>query len=205
MFDMETIYLVDDDDAVRKSLARVLREEGWNVETFDSAESFLASEPKADGCLVLDVAMPGLDGFALQRRLMDTAHTLPIVFLTGQGDIPMSVQAMKAGAADFLTKPVTSQILLDAVRAAIAQVAPARLAREEISVLRDRLAMLTARELQVLEGVAKGRLNKQIASDLGIVEQTVKFHRARLMQRMRARTVGELMHISARLGIQVKD
>ncbi|SEA39165.1 response regulator transcription factor [Variovorax sp. YR216] len=200
---METIYLVDDDPAVRKSLSRMLREDGWNVESFESAEAFLAwPGPKTQGCLVLDVTMPGLDGLGLQRRLTESGDTLPIVFLTGHGDIPMSVQAIKAGAADFLTKPVTCSALAAAVRAAIREDASACRAREEITAYKDRLAMLTTREREVLAALAKGRLNKQIASDLGIVEQTVKFHRARIMERMQAHTVAELMHIAARLGIE---
>ncbi|MDM0107945.1 response regulator [Variovorax sp. J22R24] len=200
---METIYLVDDDPAVRKSLARVLREEGCSVESFDSAEAFLArTGPAVPGCLVLDVTMPGLDGLALQRRLFDLGQTLPIVFLTGHGDIPMSVQAIKAGAADFLTKPVTADALLAAVRAAIAEDAAKRRVDGEIAASKQRLASLTMREREVLAAVVRGRLNKQIASDLGIVEQTVKFHRARIMERMQVHTVAELMHVAARLGIE---
>jgi FixJ family two-component response regulator len=199
---MPTIFLVDDDAAVRKSLARVLREEGWNVETFESAEGFLARPGgAAPGCLVLDVTMPGLDGLELQRRLIEAGQTLPIVFLTGHGDIPMTVRALKAGAADFLTKPVASAALLGAVRAAIAQGEAARQVGAEMFAWQHRLATLTAREREVLAAVVQGRLNKQIAGDLGIVEQTVKFHRARIMERMQTRTVAELMHVAARLGI----
>jgi FixJ family two-component response regulator len=200
---METIFLVDDDPAVCKALSRVLREEGWNVETFESAEAFLARPDRnARGCLVLDVTMPGLDGLELQRRLTEGGQSLPIVFLTGHGDIPMSVQAIKAGAADFLTKPVNAQALLSAVRAAIEQDVSTRQAHAEIAGFEHRLATLTSREREVLAAVVKGKLNKQIAGDLGIVEQTVKFHRARIMERMQARTAAELMHIAARLGIE---
>jgi FixJ family two-component response regulator len=180
----------------------MLRAEGWSVETFDSADAFLARpDHTGDGCLVLDVTMPGLDGLELQRRLAEAGQSLPIVFVTGHGDIPMSVQAIKAGAKDFLTKPVQAQALVAAVRAAIAQDASARQARAETAELRQRLASLTPREREVLMALAAGRLNKQIAGDLGVVEQTVKFHRARIMERMRAKTVAELMHIAARLGI----
>jgi FixJ family two-component response regulator len=199
---MHTIFLVDDDPAVRKALSRALREEGWQVEAFESAEAFLTRpDGAAGGCLVLDVAMPGLDGLELQRRLGEAGPTLPIVFLTGHGDIPTSVRAIKAGAGDFLTKPVSVTALLDAVRAAIAADASASEARAEVAALERRLATLTVREREVLTAVVKGRLNKQIAADLGVVEQTVKFHRARIMERMHAHTVAELMHFAARLGI----
>jgi FixJ family two-component response regulator len=199
---MQTIFLVDDDPGVLRALSRVLREEGWRVEAFDSAEAFLARpDPTAAGCLVLDVTMPGLDGFQLQRQLADAGNSLPIVFVTGHGDIPMSVQAIKAGATDFLTKPVQAQALVVAVRAAIEQDVKARSARADMDAVRQRLASLTPREREVLAGLAAGKLNKQIAGELGVVEQTVKFHRARIMERMQAKTIAELMHITARLGI----
>jgi FixJ family two-component response regulator len=199
---MELVYLVDDDDAVTRSLGRVLREEGLEVETFDSAEAFLArSRPERYGCLVLDVTMPGLDGLDLQRRLRQTGQALPIVFLSGHGDIPMSVRAIKAGAADFLTKPVSSQALIQAVRTAVEQDIANHRERAEHAELERRLATLTPREREVLVAVSKGRLNKQIAGDLGVVEQTIKFHRSRIMERMQARTAAELMHIAAILGI----
>jgi FixJ family two-component response regulator len=199
---METVFLVDDDPGVLRALSRVLRDEGWRVETFESAESFLARrDPNVEGCLVLDVTMPGLDGLELQRRLVDAGDSLPVVFVTGRGDIPMSVRAMKAGAIDFLTKPVETQALVDAVHAAIDGAATARVARARVDELRQRLAQLTPREREVLAAVASGRLNKQIAADLGVVEQTVKFHRARIMERMQAGTVAELMHMAARLDV----
>ena len=198
----QTIFLVDDDPGVLRALSRVLREEGWSVETFESAEAFLArSEQAADGCLVLDVTMPGLDGLELQRRLAEAGQGLPIVFVTGHGDIPMSVRAIKAGATDFLTKPVQAQTLTAAVRSALAQDALVRRTRADEAKLRGRLASLTPREREVLSAVAAGKLNKQIAGDLGVVEQTVKFHRARIMERMQAKTVAELMHIAAQVGI----
>jgi FixJ family two-component response regulator len=197
-----TVFLVDDDPGVLKALSRVLREEGWRVETFESAEAFLARpDPRTEGCLVLDVTMPGLDGLELQRRLAAAGESLPIVFVTGRGDIPMSVQAIKAGASDFLTKPVQAQALVAAVRAALEQHLSARDTAAATAELRQRLASLTPREREVLAALAAGRLNKQIAADLGVVEQTVKFHRARIMERMRAKTIAELMHIAARLGI----
>jgi len=198
----QTIFLVDDDPGVLKALSRVLREDGWRVETFESAEAFLArSDLDSPGCLVLDVTMPGLDGLELQRRLIEARRLVPIVFVTGQGDIPMSVRAIKAGATDFLTKPVKGEALVAAVRAAIDQATSTRQAQADTAELRQRFAGLTPREREVLEALTAGRLNKQIAGDLGIVEQTVKFHRARVMERMQARTSAELMHIAARLGI----
>jgi FixJ family two-component response regulator len=195
-----TVHVVDDDPQVAKALARLLREHGFRTAVFDSAEAFLAQrDASAPGCLVLDVHLPGLDGLALQRRLAEGGPALPIVFLTGHGDIPMSVQAVKAGAVDFLTKPVAAETLLGAVRAGLAQDAQVRQAQAESAALRQRLDSLTAREREVLAGLAAGKLNKQIAADLGIVEPTVKFHRARIMERMQARTVAELMHLVARL------
>jgi FixJ family two-component response regulator len=197
-----TVFLVDDDPSVLKALSRVVREEGWSVETFESAEAFLAQRgQEAQGCLVLDVTMPGLDGLELQSRLTIAGKSLPIVFVTGHGDIPMSVRAIKAGAADFLTKPVQGEVLVAAVHAAIDHHASVQQALAESADLRQRLASLTPREREVLAALAAGRLNKQIAADLGVVEQTVKFHRARIMERMQARTIAELMHIAGRLGI----
>ena len=201
----ETVYLVDDDPGVRKALSRVLREDGFGVEAFESAEAFI--ERPGDGrggCLVLDVSLPGLDGLELQRRLAEAGQALPIVFVSGHGDIPMSVKAIKAGATDFLTKPIEAKALLAAVRAAIDQHRAARAVQAEAAKLRERLASLTPREREVLAALVAGRLNKQIASDLGVVEQTVKFHRARIMERMQARTVAELMHFAAHLGIGAK-
>jgi FixJ family two-component response regulator len=198
----QTVFIVDDDPSVLKALARLLRQLGCNVEAYESAEAFLARpDPQRPGCLVLDVNLPGLDGLELQRRQSESEQALPIVFLTGRGDIPMSVRAIKAGAVDFLTKPVESQSLFRAVRSAFEQDVATRLARSEDAELHRRFAGLTPREREVLAAVAAGRLNKQIAGDLGIVEQTVKFHRARIMERMQARTVAELMQLAARLGI----
>jgi FixJ family two-component response regulator len=197
-----TICLVDDDPGVLRALARVLREEGWPVETFESADAFLGRPvTTTDACLVLDVTMPGLDGLALQRHLAEAGRSMPIVFVTGHGDIPTSVRAIKAGAADFLMKPVAAQALVTAVRTAIEADVLTREARAASESLRRRLARLTEREREVLEALAAGRLNKQIAADLGVVEQTVKFHRAQIMERMEAKTVAELMHMAARLGI----
>lgn len=196
------VWLVDDDPGVRKSLARVLQADGFVVEVFDSAEAFLAHPAGgAPGCLVLDVTMPGLDGLSLQARLAEAGGAMPIVFLTGHGDIPMSVKAMKAGASDFLTKPVAAKVLVAAVRSALERDAARRRATAASGELRRRFGLLTEREREVLEALARGKLNKQIAADLGIVEQTVKFHRANVMERMQARTIAELMHMAATLGV----
>src|SRR4051812_35625261 len=197
-----TVFLVDDDPAVSRALSRALREDGLHVETFDSAKEFLARPgSRPDGCLVLDVTMPGIDGIELQRRLAATGQSIPIVFLTGHGDIPMSVRAIKAGAADFLQKPVEVRVLVAAIEKAMTQDTAVRQSRAFEAELRQRLTTLTPRECEVLAALAAGKLNKQIAADLGVVEQTVKFHRGRIMERMRAKTVAELMHIAARLGI----
>lgn len=197
-----TVFIVDDDAQLLRALSRLLREDGLQTATYASAEDFLARrDPQAPGCLVLDVSLPGLDGLALQQRLVEAGPALPIVFLTGHGDIPMSVQAVKAGAVDFLTKPVAAVALLAAVRAGIAQDAQARQALAGSAALRQRFASLTEREREVLAGLIAGKLNKQIAGDLGIALQTVKFHRARIMERMQARTVAELMHFAVSLGV----
>ncbi len=196
---MQIVYLVDDDPAVLRALSRVLKAEGFAVETFPSAEAFLSSPASSDGCLVLDVTMPGIDGLDLQGRLAEAGRTMPIVFVTGHGDIPMSVRAMKAGAADFLTKPVSSDALIGAVRKALRDHEVVRASREEVAELAQRFGSLTEREREVLAALAQGKLNKQIAGDLGVVEQTIKFHRARIMERMQARTIAELMHMAARL------
>jgi FixJ family two-component response regulator len=199
---MERVFLVDGDAAGRASLAAILREDGLSVEEFDSAEAFLACvDLPAEGCLVLEVSMPGLGGFELQARLRNAGRHLPTVFLTGHGDIPMSVQAIKSGAADFLIKPVNAGVLIDAIRTAIEQGAADSQSRAAFAAQRQRFAALTAREREVLEGLVNGRLNKQIAGDLGLAEQTVKWHRAHLMERMQARTVAELMHMAARVSL----
>ncbi len=195
-----TVYLVDDDDGVRQALARVLAAEGFDVRPFPSALAFLDGvPPEADGCLVLDLTMPGLDGLALQSRLAAAGRALPIVFVTGNGDIPASVRAIKGGAIDFLVKPVRAEALVAAIRTGLAQFAEGRAARTELAMLRARLASLTARQREILDAVLHGQLNKQIAATLGIAEQTVKFHRARIMERVGARTAAELMHIVARV------
>jgi FixJ family two-component response regulator len=194
-----TVFIVDDDAPVRRSIARLLHAAGFLVAAFASAEEFLAQyDPGVWGCLVLDVAMPTLDGLELQQVLAKAGSLLPIIFLTGEGDIPKSVQAMKHGASDFLTKPVNDEHLLTAVRAALEKDRALRRKQAELSEIRARLATLTPREREVLEYVVAGKLNKQIAGDLGTVEQTVKVHRARVMQKMRVQTVAELVRLVER-------
>jgi FixJ family two-component response regulator len=199
----ERVFVVDDDPAVRKSLSRLLRSAGFEALTFESPEEFLRNlKPDAAGCAILDLSMPGLDGLALQRELAARGSDLPVVFLTGHGDIPKSVQAMKSGAMDFLTKPVDGDILLGAVRRALELDRAGRKARQELAAIEARLAALTPREREVLEGVVAGKLNKQIAGDLGIVEKTVKVHRHRVMEKMGASSLAELVHTLDRAGLR---
>ena len=188
------VVIVDDDEAVRDSLEELMLSVGIDAAGFGSTRELLEAElPERPGCFVLDVRMPGSSGLDLQNHLAAKGNNRPVVFLTGHGDIPMSVQAMKAGAIDFLTKPFRDQSLLDAVTAGIArdvaQRAGARVVREQA----ERYGTLTAREREVLREVARGRLNKQIAFDLGISEVTVKLHRGSVMRKMDARTIGELI------------
>lgn len=197
-----TVFIVDDDPAVLKGLSRLLRSAGLAVETFPSSQDFLNHYlPNTPGCLVLDVAMPGLNGLELQKTLTARGSAVPIIFLTGHGDIPMSVQAMKRGAADFLTKPVDDDALLKAVRTAIEKDRIARRARAEIAEIQQRLATLTPREREVLEHVVTGQMNKQTAAKLGTVEKTIKVHRARVMEKMKAQSLAELVHLAEKAGV----
>jgi len=197
-----TVFIVDDYAPVRRSISRLLRAAGFAVAVFASAEEFLAEyDPQTLGCLLLDVAMPTLNGLELQSILAQTGSLLPIIFLTGTSGIPQSVRAMKHGASDFLTKPVNDEELLAAVRVAIEKHRALRREQAELSEIRGRLATLTPREREVLEYVVTGKLNKQIAGDLGTVEQTVKVHRARIMEKMRVRSVAELVRLTQRCGI----
>jgi len=196
------VFVVDDDSSVRDSLRRLISSVGFGVEVFPIAQAFLkARRPDVPGCLVLDVRLPGLSGLDLQRELADTEAALPIIFLTGHGDIPMSVRAMKAGAVEFLTKPFREQDLLDAIRGAIERDRVIRLDRQEVSALRSRYASLTPRERDVLTRIVAGLLNKQIAGELGTSEATVKEQRAHVMTKMQAGSVAELVRFAARLGI----
>lgn len=204
MIDPEaSVYIVDDDPAVRKGLARLLRSANHTVETFASATAFLARDSyDGVGCIVLDVRMPGLDGMELQAELTARSIGLPIIFLTGHGDIPMSVQAMKQGAVDFLTKPVDEEVLLDAVHQALLRHRSLRSEHQEAGAVHARLRLLTPRELEVLRCVLAGARNKEIAAHLGIAEKTVKIHRGRVMKKLGLTTVTELVQACQRAGIQ---
>jgi FixJ family two-component response regulator len=196
------VFVVDDDLSVRTSTERLVRSVGFEVKTFGSAAEFLASpRPERPACLVLDVRLPGQSGLDLQRELSGSGIQIPIIFMTGHGDIPMSVRAMKAGAAEFLTKPYRKKDLLDAIRAAIERDRAARKERLEAGALRERYEQLTPREREVMALVVAGLLNKQIAGDLATAERTIKFHRAHIMQKMEAESLAELVQMAGQLGI----
>ena len=199
----EIVYIVDDDASVRTGLGRLLRAAGFAVEAFDSAEAFLARGPYNQvACLVLDVHMPGLDGLALQAQLSARQASLPIVFLTGVGDIPMSVAAMKQGACDFLTKPVDETVLLEAIRQALTRQRAHLGDALAVNALRARLILLTPREGEVLRWVIGGALNKQIAAHLGIAEKTVKIHRGRVMEKLAVGSIAELVGLCHQAGVE---
>jgi FixJ family two-component response regulator len=196
-----TVFVVDDDAAVLKGLSRLVRSAGLAVTTFSSPRDFLdRHDPNTPGCLVLDLAMPGLNGLELQQALVTRGHELAIIFLTGHGDIPMSVKAMKQGAVDFLTKPADDDDLLKAIRVALEKDRLQRQARAEVAEIQQRLATLTPREREVLQHVISGHLNKQTAAELGTVEKTIKVHRARVMEKMKVHSVAELVHLAERAG-----
>ena len=194
------VLLVDDDPTVCAALGRLLGLQGYAVSTFLSAESFLAQhDPRAWGCIILDVALPGLDGLALQQLLEQRGNPMPIIFLTGEADVPMCAGAMKRGAFDFLTKPVDDAVLFAAVACALQRDAELMGARAEREAAASRLATLTRREREVLTHVIAGRLNKQIAAELGTAEKTIKVHRARGMEKMHVRSVAELVRMMERV------
>ena len=197
------ILLVDDDEGVLKALSRMLSTKGFEVQAFSSATEFLARHDRSvPGCAIFDVSMPDLDGIELQEALRARESERPVIFITGVGDIPTSVQAMKAGAVDFLTKPVKSQQLLAAVALAAEKEAQATTSRSELVAIKDRLSKLTPREKEVLTHVIAGRLNKQIAGDLGTSEKTIKLHRGRMMHKLGVRSVADLVRVAERAGIQ---
>ena len=196
-----TVFVVDDDEAVRKAVSRLLRSAGIVAAVFASPREFLAQyNPATPGCLVLDIAMPDFNGLQLQTALTEKGCILPIIFFTGHGDVSKSVQAMKQGAFDFLSKPVKDKDLLTAVRAAIERDTVVRREQAKVSEIRARLDTLTSREREVLEHVVSGKLNKQIAGDMGITKATVKMHRAHVMAKMKVQSVAELTRLTERCG-----
>jgi FixJ family two-component response regulator len=196
------VFVVDDDASLRHALTNLLRSVGLRVETFGSAREFLdGPRPDAPGCLVLDVRLPGLSGLDLQRELAAAQLDLPIIFITGYGDIPMTVQAMKAGAVEFLTKPFRDQDLLDAIQHALERDRAARVQRMELAELRGRFDALTPRERDVFGLVVTGLQNKQVAAALGTSEITIKRHRAQVMHKMRVTSLAELVRIADQLGL----
>ena len=197
-----TIAIVDDEPSVRKGLERLIRSVGWKTETFGSAQEFLASaRTEAPSCLVLDLQLPGLSGLELQKQMTEAGVETPIVFLTGYGDIPASVKAMKAGAIEFLTKPVDERDLLNAIQEAIERDRRTRQQQVDVRNLRDRYDSLTSREQEVMQQVVSGLLNKQIAVELKITEDTVKFHRGHIMRKMQADSLADLVRMAENLGI----
>ena len=197
-----TVFIVDDDASFLKSVSRLLRAAGYPVQTFDSAKKFLEHlAPEMTGCVLADLQMPGLNGLELQAALAKSANPLPVVFLSAQGDIPTTVQAMRRGAEDFLTKLSPKEKLLDAVSRALARGAQERSERVRLQELRGRFDLLTPRELEVLEHVVRGKMNKQIADDLGINERTVKLHRTNLTRRLQVQSVAELTRLVEAAGL----
>ena len=198
------VFLVDDDSSVRRALTRLIKSAGYDVQAFASARDFLESRRATDerlASLILDVRMPGLSGLDLQHELQATNTSLPIIFVTGHGDIPMSVKAMKDGAVDFLPKPVKDTVLLNAIEQALARAELEQDKRQEVENLQKRLNTLTPREKEVMSFVVRGLLNKQIAFQLGTVEKTVKVHRARVMEKMKVQSLAELVRIAERVGV----
>ena len=200
------VFVVDDDVSVRESLAPLIRCGGWEVQTFASAQDFLAHpHPVAPSCLVLDVSLPDLNGLDLQKRIADEGTAMPIIFITGHGDIPMTVRAMKAGAVEFLTKPFSDDALLNAIREALDRSSAAFDREAEMRVLQERYASLSAREKEVMALVVSGLLNKQVGGELGISEITVKAHRGKMMRKMSADSLADLVRMAGMLRIGVSQ
>jgi len=197
------VFVVDDDISVRESLELLIGTEGWRAETFASAQEFL-DRPRVlvPSCLVLDISLPGLNGLDLQERVARERIDMPIIFITGHGDVPMTVQAMKAGAVEFLTKPFRDDVLLDAIRSALERSQAALREEAELRSLRESYASLTPREREVLALVVAGQLNKQVGGELGISEITVKAHRGQVMRKMKADSLPDLVTMAARLGVR---
>jgi FixJ family two-component response regulator len=194
------VFVVDDDESMRRSLATLLRSVGLDVHVFPSAQEFMqAQRPDAPGCLVLDVRLPGMGGLTFQQELAKAGVALPVIFITGHGDVPMSVRAMKAGAVEFLTKPFDDQVLLEAIQAAIERDRERRRDAASVAQLQARYRGLTERERQVMTFVVAGRVNKQIAAELGLSVVTVKVHRGQVMRKMLAKSVAELVRMADRL------
>jgi FixJ family two-component response regulator len=201
-----TVFVVDDDASVRDALGSLIRSVGLQVRLFASAHEFLDSaKPESPACLVLDVRMPGLSGLDCQRQLAEAGFHVPIIFMSGHGDVPMSVRAMKAGAVDFLTKPFRDQDLLDSVQQALERDLQRRAEEQQVATLRERFASLTTREREVMAWVVSGRLNKQIAAELGTSEITVKVHRGQVMRKMGADSLADLVRIATRIGVTARQ
>jgi FixJ family two-component response regulator len=197
------VFVLDDDLSFRRSVERLIRLAGFKVQSFGSAREFLAAEsPDVPACLVSDVRMPGLSGLDLQRELTRIGRHIPIIFITGHGDIPMSVRAIKAGAVEFLTKPFRERELLKAIEQALERDRTARIEHEQLAAMRERYESLTPRERQVMAHVVSGMLNKQIAAKLNTVEKTIKFHRAHVMEKMAADSLAQLVRMAGDLGLQ---
>ena len=195
-------FVIDDDPSMRRSLDTLLRSVGLDVHVFTSAQEFMgAVRPDAPGCLVLDVRLPGMSGLAFQQELVKAGIALPVIFLTGHGDVPMTARAMKAGAAEFLTNPFDEQVILDAIHAAIERDRARRRDVASLTEVKARYSALTERERQVMKLVVEGRVNKQIAAELGLSLVTVKVHRGQVMRKMRAKSVPELVRMADRLGL----